>query len=111
MPPAQARGHLHRRPLRAYPAGDLPSPLEPVQPAGEILVVSLPACRAATTLHEGPYKRLPEAQVSLAEWMEAQSLHPDGPSWLIFWVTPDDVDIPAELRTELVWPVQASDTL
>ena len=47
MPPAQARGHVHRRPLRADPAGDLLSPLEPVQPAGGRHEGSLPGAAAA----------------------------------------------------------------
>ena len=47
MPPAQARGHVHRRQLRADPAGDLLSPLEPLQPAGGRHEISLPGAAGA----------------------------------------------------------------
>src|ERR1041384_1550586 len=52
---------------------------EPVQPSGDVFIDDLPACRAATTLHEGPYERLPEAHTSLAEWIAEQSLGTHGP--------------------------------
>lgn len=76
---------------------------EPVEPAPPFAVSLLPAGRAATLLHEGPYQRLAQAHATLTEWTASQQLTPSGAPWLIFWATPDDVDIPADLRTELVW--------
>jgi effector-binding domain-containing protein len=78
---------------------------EPVAPQGDFVLVELRPGRAATTLHEGPYERLSEAQAGLEDWIAEQGLHVESTPWLIFWATPDDVDIPAELRTELVWPI------
>lgn len=61
--------------------------------------------RAATFLHEGPYARLPDAELDLRRFVEAEGLHVAAAPWLIFWVDPDSGVLPAELRTELVWPL------
>lgn len=77
---------------------------EPIEVTGEYAIVEMSAGQAGTTLVEGPYERLPEAHAALQEWLIATGHTGSGDPWLIFWATPDDVDLPSELRTELVWP-------
>lgn len=81
--------------------------IESIDPPGEFAVGELAAGRAATTLHEGPYERLVEAFAALDRWMEAERLEPLEAPWMVFWATPDDVDHPSDLRTELVCPIRA----
>lgn len=72
-------------------------------------VAALPPGEAATLLLQGPYERLIEAKCALEIWLESQKRRPEaecGAPWLIFWATPDDVNFPIELRTELVWPLE-----
>jgi effector-binding domain-containing protein len=78
---------------------------EPVEVVDEYALVEMTAGQAGTTLLEGPYERLPEAHSALHAWLTNQSHALTGDPWLIFWVTPDDVDLPSELRTELIWPL------
>ncbi len=61
--------------------------------------------QAATCLHEGPYSRLPDAELELRRFVDAQALRVAAAPWLIFWVDPDSGVLPAELRTEFVWPL------
>ena len=70
-------------------------------------IAQLPGGEAATVLLQGPYERLPEAQAVLEDWLNRERKQGDIAPWLIFWATPDDVQLPSELRTELVWPLRA----
>lgn len=79
--------------------------VEPIDVSGEYAIIEMTAGKAATTLLEGPYERLPDAHAALAEWLRSAGHTPTGDPWLIFWSTPDDVELPSELRTELVWPL------
>ena len=71
-----------------------------------ILRRDLPACTAATVLHEGPYDGLPEAYAALEAWIARQRLEPVEPPWEIYWVDGQQARGPQELRTEIVWPVR-----
>lgn len=85
-----------------FPVGVAPDDVEPFS------IAELPACQAATLLLIGPYERLPEATAALDDWLKTcgrKSSEAMSAPWLVFWATPDDVGLPAELRTELVWPL------
>lgn len=82
---------------------------EQLDDVAPFLSAALPAGEAATLLLQGPYERLIEAKSALESWLESQKRRPAaecGAPWLIFWATPDDVNFPSELRTELVWPLE-----
>lgn len=73
---------------------------------GRVCSIKLPAGRAATTLHQGPYDGLPQAYEALERFMREQELRPAGPPYEIYWVDGSQARGPEELRTELVWPIE-----
>ncbi len=79
---------------------------EPIPERSPILRRMLPACTAATILHEGAYDRLPEAYAALEAWIAGQRLKPTEPPWEIYWIDGQQARRPEELRTEIVWPVR-----
>jgi effector-binding domain-containing protein len=75
--------------------------------ADDVIGVSeLPAGRTARSLHIGPYDRLGETYQLLEKFMAAEGLEPDGAPWESYLLMPHAVDDPAELRTEVCWPVR-----
>ena len=68
---------------------------------------STPAGLVATTAHFGPYERLAEAHAALHQWCAAHGYTLAGPSWEIYGHWTDD---PAQLRTDVFYLVQATDT-
>lgn len=82
---------------------------EDVPEQAPILRRMLPACTAATVLHEGPYDGLSRAYAALEAWVETQGLKPAEPPWEIYWVDGQQARKPEELRTELVWPVRGAE--
>lgn len=81
--------------------------LETVPERAPILRRTLPACRAATLVCEGPYSRLPDAYAVLEGWIRGQGLVPAGGPWEIYWVDGQQAAREDDLRTEIVWPVRA----
>jgi effector-binding domain-containing protein len=78
---------------------------EQVAESQRVRATELPAGRAATRLHWGPYAELPESWAALEQWMREQRLAPADQRWEIYWVDPTQTENEAELRTELVWPI------
>lgn len=78
---------------------------EPLTATEGVEIGELPPGRAATTLHTGPYERLSEAAAALDEWVAREGLRVAAAPWFVFWVDPDQVDSPVDLRTELVLPI------
>jgi effector-binding domain-containing protein len=97
---------LHRRPVTdsadlevGFPTSDVVTNQDGVHAS------RLPGGRVARYVHQGSFDGLPGAWERLASWIEAQGLTPAGPVWEVYVTEPrPDMD-PAELRTELVWPV------
>ncbi len=82
---------------------------EPLNDVAPFSIAVLPAGEAATLLLQGPYERLLEATSTLENWLGSEKRRAAADCrapWLIFWATPDDVNLPSELRTELVWPLE-----
>jgi AraC family transcriptional regulator len=71
----------------------------------EIRVTKLPACRAAKTLHIGPYHTLSQEYRRIEKWLADEGLRAgDGP-WESY--LDDDSKMPEKhLRTEVYWPVR-----
>ncbi len=76
-----------------------------VEPDGEVVPGSLPGGTAGRLTHLGGFEGLPASWNRLEAWMRAQGLSPAEAHWE-FYVTQPSPDMdPAELRTELVWPI------
>jgi effector-binding domain-containing protein/DNA-binding transcriptional MerR regulator len=65
----------------------------------------VPAVRAAFTMHAGSYDALAGAERALADWMQENSLEPNGPLRAVYVVGPAQIKDPCELRTEVLWPI------
>jgi len=79
-------------------------PLAECEP-GEMGASELPGGRAALTVHEGSYDGLKDTYARLRDWIHAQG-HRDGAGpWESYVNDPSEVDDPAQLRTEVVWPL------
>ena len=76
-------------------------------PAGEIEASELPCGPVARTVHRGPYDGLKGAYDALHDWIHEQPGIDDaaGP-WESYVDDPTTVADPAQLRTEISWPVQ-----
>jgi DNA-binding transcriptional MerR regulator len=71
-----------------------------------ICISELPGCRAAATLHAGPYENLSGAYGALAQWIADGGFRPLRPIREIYLVGPDGGVSPEEYRTEAVWPFE-----
>ncbi len=67
---------------------------------GQVVASSLPAGRAALTVHRGPYAGLRAAHQAVQDWCAAQGLRTAGPRWEIYGPHDDD---PAKVWTEVHW--------
>jgi effector-binding domain-containing protein len=76
-----------------------------VEPADGVEAGSLPGCRAARLVHEGSYEQLGSSWELLAQWMRDQGLEPADSFWEVYVTEPSPEMDPAELRTELIWPI------
>jgi DNA-binding transcriptional MerR regulator len=86
------------------PVADAPL-LSAASRAGGVQVDELPATEAAVLVHHGPYERLEDAYRLLGTWV-AENAEPGAlPVRERYLVTLEDVDDPADLRTEISWPV------
>lgn len=72
----------------------------------EVISETLPGGPAATTIHAGPYERLPDAYAALEQWIEAQGLVLAGAPWECYVTDPADYPDPQDWRTEIFWPVR-----
>lgn len=78
---------------------------EPIEPAGEVANGSLPAGRVVRAVHAGSFDGLGAAYGRLAEWMTGQGLTPSDSMWEVYLTEPSPDMDPADLRTEINWPV------
>ena len=61
---------------------------------------------AAVTVHSGPYDTLSATYDALAAWIAAEGhAAGDGP-WEVYLSDPGLVPDPADLETEIVWPIE-----
>ena len=74
---------------------------------GDVLPDSLPGGLVATTLHQGPYDKLPEAFAAIQEWIDAQGFTPNGAPWELYVNDPGQFPDPKDWKTEVYLPVAA----
>ena len=79
----------------------------PFRGEGDVMPGEVGGCRAAVMTHHGPYDTIGETYSRLQEWIERQGLTPSGVMWEAYLDDPTSVE-PAELRTEVCWPVEAA---
>jgi AraC family transcriptional regulator len=73
--------------------------------SGEVGASELPGGPAALTVHRGPYDQLGATYGALHDWIHAQG-RDDGPGpWESYVDDPGSVADPADLRTEVYWPL------
>jgi effector-binding domain-containing protein len=89
-------------PVRA-PIANL-RPVEEAEP-GEVAAGQLPGGRVAITVHRGDYEGLNATYGRLDEWIRAQGLAAGAGPWESYIDDPTEVDDPAQLRTEVIWPL------
>lgn len=86
-------------------AGRLSGPALDAVASGEVGASALPGGRLAVTVHQGPYQELGRTYGGLHDWIHAHG-EDDGPGpWESYVDSPEEVDS-ADLRTEVLWPVQ-----
>jgi len=82
----------------------------PVQKAitekGRIKNSTLPAGKAVTCWHVGPYQDLGKAHTALQAWLEANKHTTRGGPWEVYWTDPGMVPDPAKWRTQLFAPIE-----
>jgi effector-binding domain-containing protein len=78
----------------------------PLPGEGRIAAGVLPGGEVATTLHLGPYDKLPRAHDALHEWIVANKRFSAGPQWEVYLTDPGLEPDPTRWKTELMWPVK-----
>lgn len=77
--------------------------LVPCELTGRVVSSTLPAGRAAKTVHYGSYAELGAAHDAVITWCAEQGLTRTGVRWEVYGPHSDD---PAEVWTEVYWQVQ-----
>ena len=72
---------------------------------GEVASSQLPGGRVAVVVHRGAYDGLSETYRRLEAWIEGQGMTPGAGPWESYVNDPTEVKDPAELRTEIAWPI------
>jgi effector-binding domain-containing protein len=78
-------------------------------PVGRVQPLELPAGRYAVTVHEGPFAEIDRAYAALGTFVTERAIGAPGPLREHYVVTAADTSDPAELRTEVCWPIQPRD--
>jgi effector-binding domain-containing protein len=79
---------------------------KPIAGNGRVVPGELPAGRAVVTWHTGPYDQLRAANEAVQAWIAEQHLTVAGPAWEVYHSDPSKVTDPAQLRTEIIYPVR-----
>lgn len=77
----------------------------PVEPSGSVAPTVLPAGRVATLSHHGSFDSLGESWGRLGSWIAEQGERPSDVMWEVYVTEPSPDMDPADLRTELYWPL------
>ncbi len=78
----------------------------PIQPTGRVVAATIEGGLVASVLHCGPYEEVGGAYRALGEWVQEHSHEMAGPPREVYLSDPQTVADPADLRTEIVWPLR-----
>lgn len=78
----------------------------PMAGAGRVQAGELPAGRAATVTHLGPYDGLGQTWSGLWRWMESEGLKGAGAPWEVYMTDPGAEPDQSKWRTEIFFPVR-----
>jgi effector-binding domain-containing protein len=78
---------------------------EAVRPDGDVEAGALPAGRVARLVHAGGYDELGASWQRLGAWIVERGHRPGPVMWEVYVTEPSPDMDPADLRTELVWPL------
>lgn len=67
---------------------------------------TVPGERIASATVKGPYEQMPEATEAVAKWVRDNGYTFDGPSFMIYHVSPHETKNPEEYVTEVCFSVQ-----
>ncbi|MGA8117757.1 MAG: GyrI-like domain-containing protein [Actinocatenispora sp.] len=76
-----------------------------VEPADGVVASSLPGGRVARVVHAGSFDGLGESWERLRSWIVEQGLTAGPHLWEVYLTAPTPDMDPADLRTELNWPI------
>ena len=79
---------------------------KPITAEGRVAPSKLPAGKAATTWHIGPFEKLQESYGALQSWLTKEGLEPRGGPWEVYWTDPGIEPDPSKWRTQVFWPVK-----
>ena len=78
----------------------------PLAGTDRIRACELPAGRAATVTHRGPYDELSRTWAALTEWMKEQGLEAAGAPWEVYVTDPGAEPDRSKWRTDVFFPVR-----
>ncbi len=76
-----------------------------IEPDGAVEAGGLPGGRVARVVHAGSFDGLIDAWQRLGAWIGEQGLTRGQPYWEVYLTEPSPDMDPADLRTELNWPI------
>ena len=77
----------------------------PIAGAGRVRAGELPAGKAATVTHVGPYDTLSQTWAALTAWMQSQGLAAAGAPWESYVTDPGAEPDQSRWRTDIFFPV------
>jgi DNA-binding transcriptional MerR regulator len=75
--------------------------------SGRVRALDLPAGEFAVTVHQGPFSTLDTTYGALGTYVVERAIGVEGPIRENYLVTTDHTDDPADLRTEVCWPIRS----
>ena len=70
----------------------------------------LPPVTFASTVYQGPYEKIGEANAAVAAWVRDNGYTYDGPAFNIYHISPHETKDPEQFVTEVCYPVKKADT-
>lgn len=70
----------------------------------------LPPVTFASTVYQGPYEKIGEANAAVAAWVRDNGYTYDGPAFNIYHISPHETKDPEQFVTEVCYPVKKAET-
>jgi effector-binding domain-containing protein len=78
--------------------------MQPLPGKGEVQASQIPAGKAATCLHTGPYPEIESAYKALSNWVAEKGYTPTGVAYEFYLNDPGETP-PQELQTQILFPL------